>query len=259
MVKSAAKSVAKHAAAKKAGKKKVAKKAAPKEPTYQSIMAEQRRKEMAENTHGLHFFCVANYDRFSNMLWRQRRNAVAKAAVKDMNPEHKEAIQEAGKAAVKAAEEAGQIPKPTHDEIMALCAAQYKSHDCCDADLDRDKQITDTITGWSVDKDKSLPLSKYIVQKRKKRKEKEPNRAQAAYMYYMQANRERVKAENPDASFGELSKVVGAEWNALPEEARAPFVALQNKDRERYEAQIAEYRAGVVKAHKEKEALAHTA
>lgn len=43
-------------------------------------------------------------------------------------------------------------------------------------------------------------------------------RAPSAYLLFSQAIREEVKAANPDASFGEIGKLLGARWSELSEE-----------------------------------------
>ncbi|KAF8438574.1 high mobility group box domain-containing protein, partial [Boletus edulis BED1] len=47
-----------------------------------------------------------------------------------------------------------------------------------------------------------------------------PKRALSAYMFFSQDWRERIKAENPDAGFGEVGKLLGAKWKELDEEEK---------------------------------------
>lgn len=42
----------------------------------------------------------------------------------------------------------------------------------------------------------------------------------SAYMFFSQEERPRMKEENPDASFGELGKLLGAAWKELDETDR---------------------------------------
>ena len=39
-------------------------------------------------------------------------------------------------------------------------------------------------------------------------------------MFFSQDWRERVKAENPDAGFGEIGKLLGARWKELSDEEK---------------------------------------
>jgi hypothetical protein len=40
---------------------------------------------------------------------------------------------------------------------------------------------------------------------------------------------------HPDANFGQLAKLIGESWNALPTAERGPFVARAAEDKLRYE------------------------
>ena len=42
--------------------------------------------------------------------------------------------------------------------------------------------------------------------------------------YFMMAERDRIKLAHPDASFGELGKLAGAEWKALTDSAKQPYI-----------------------------------
>ena len=53
-----------------------------------------------------------------------------------------------------------------------------------------------------------------------KKEAKGPKRPLSAYMFFSQDWRERVKAENPDASFGEIGKLLGARWKELDDEEK---------------------------------------
>ena len=41
------------------------------------------------------------------------------------------------------------------------------------------------------------------------------SRALSAYMFFVQDYRERIKEENPEASFGEVGKLLGAKWKEM--------------------------------------------
>lgn len=48
-----------------------------------------------------------------------------------------------------------------------------------------------------------------------------PKKALSPYIIFCSKNREKVKAANPGASFGELGKLLGALWSNLDEKGRA--------------------------------------
>ncbi|KAF8070915.1 TPS5 [Scenedesmus sp. PABB004] len=81
---------------------------------------------------------------------------------------------------------------------------------------------------------------------KKKRRKKDPNapkKALSAFMYFSNATRDKVKADNPGIAFGQIGKVLGEQWKALSAEDKAPFEAQAAKDKERYAAAMAEYKA----------------
>ena len=55
---------------------------------------------------------------------------------------------------------------------------------------------------------------------RGKKDKNAPKRALSAYMFFSQDWRERIKAENPDAGFGEVGKLLGAKWKELDDDEK---------------------------------------
>lgn len=47
----------------------------------------------------------------------------------------------------------------------------------------------------------------------------------SGYMVFVKASRDKVKAKNPDATFGELGKLMGAKWGKLGDEEKAEWTA----------------------------------
>ena len=81
-----------------------------------------------------------------------------------------------------------------------------------------------------------------MVEQRKKtsRRKKDPNapkRALSAYMFFANENRDIIKAENPDVSFGQVGKLLGEKWKALSPEEREPYEAKAKADKRRYESE----------------------
>lgn len=73
---------------------------------------------------------------------------------------------------------------------------------------------------------------------KKKKDPSEPKRPTTAFFYYTASIREEVKANNPGKAVGELSKIYGQMWADLSEEERAPFQEKNEKDKERYAAEM---------------------
>lgn len=62
-------------------------------------------------------------------------------------------------------------------------------------------------------------------------------------MIYSNSVRAEVKAENPSLPVTEIAKVIGAKWKELPAEEKEKFTALALTDRERYNKEMAAYKA----------------
>ena len=72
---------------------------------------------------------------------------------------------------------------------------------------------------------------------RRTRKVKDPNapkRALSAYMYFANENRDIVRSENPEISFGQMGKLLGERWKSLNEEDKLPYENKAKIDKERY-------------------------
>ena len=63
----------------------------------------------------------------------------------------------------------------------------------------------------------------------------------SAYMYYVAAKRPDIKDANPEASFGELGKLVGAAWKALSEEDKKEYNEKAAEDKARYKREMEDY------------------
>ncbi|KAI0085590.1 high mobility group box domain-containing protein [Irpex rosettiformis] len=74
-----------------------------------------------------------------------------------------------------------------------------------------------------------------------KKDPKAPKRALSAYMFFSQDWRERVKAENPDAGFGEIGKLLGARWKELSDEEKKPYIEQAARDKDRAEQEKKDY------------------
>ncbi|ORZ08608.1 non-histone chromosomal protein 6 [Absidia repens] len=78
-----------------------------------------------------------------------------------------------------------------------------------------------------------------VSAKRQKKDPNAPKRGLSAYMFFSQANRNKVKEENPDATFGQLGKILGQKWKEMSDEEKKPYHHQAEKDKARYEAEKA--------------------
>ncbi|KAI9635660.1 high mobility group box domain-containing protein, partial [Dioszegia hungarica] len=80
--------------------------------------------------------------------------------------------------------------------------------------------------------------------KKPKKEVKDPNkpkRGLSPYMFFVQDYRERIKGENPDATFGQLGKLLGAKWKELSPSEKKPYEAQAEKDKIRATKELGEY------------------
>jgi hypothetical protein len=68
-----------------------------------------------------------------------------------------------------------------------------------------------------------------------------PKKPLTAYILYSNANRERIKQENPDIKFTDVAKALAAEWNDLSEAAKKKYTDLNAQDKIRYENEMKVY------------------
>ena len=61
-------------------------------------------------------------------------------------------------------------------------------------------------------------------------------------MFFANARRDQVKQENEGITFGQVGKMLGAEWRALDATERLPYEAKAAADKKRYEEEKEQYR-----------------
>mmetsp|Transcript_6135 Transcript_6135/g.12075 ORF Transcript_6135/g.12075 Transcript_6135/m.12075 type:complete len:808 (+) Transcript_6135:176-2599(+) len=85
------------------------------------------------------------------------------------------------------------------------------------------------------------PVTPAPISKKPKKDPNKPKRAQTAFMIFSNENRERFKKENPELKFGDLAKLIGAEYKALGKEDLAGLELKVGKEKERYEREMKKY------------------
>jgi len=85
--------------------------------------------------------------------------------------------------------------------------------------------------------------SKKDTKKRTKKDPLKPKRALSAYMFFVQDWRERVKSENPDASFGDVGRLLGAKWKEMSAAEKKPYEDKAAADKQRSAKENAAYTA----------------
>uniref|UniRef100_A0A3Q3IYN1 HMG box domain-containing protein n=2 Tax=Monopterus albus TaxID=43700 RepID=A0A3Q3IYN1_MONAL len=83
--------------------------------------------------------------------------------------------------------------------------------------------------------------------KKKKRKDpNEPVKPVSAYALFFRDTQANIKAQNPNATFGEVSKIVASMWDGLGEEQKQVYKKKTETAKKDYLKQLAAYRASLV-------------
>uniref|UniRef100_A0A1A8JPT7 TOX high mobility group box family member 4 n=1 Tax=Nothobranchius kuhntae TaxID=321403 RepID=A0A1A8JPT7_NOTKU len=84
---------------------------------------------------------------------------------------------------------------------------------------------------------------------KKGRKKKDPNEPQkpvSAYALFFRDTQAAIKGQNPNATFGEVSKIVASMWDSLGEEQKQVYKRKNEAAKKEYLKALAEYRQGKV-------------
>jgi hypothetical protein len=57
----------------------------------------------------------------------------------------------------------------------------------------------------------------------------------------MSQNRARIKEANPDATFGDIAKLISVEYKALSSEEKEKYNKMAKADKERYKKEMSDY------------------
>ncbi|XP_041821397.1 TOX high mobility group box family member 4b isoform X4 [Chelmon rostratus] len=84
---------------------------------------------------------------------------------------------------------------------------------------------------------------------KKGKKKKDPNEPQkpvSAYALFFRDTQAAIKGQNPNATFGEVSKIVASMWDSLGEEQKQVYKRKNEAAKKDYLKALAEYRAGQI-------------
>jgi hypothetical protein len=94
-----------------------------------------------------------------------------------------------------------------------------------------------TVVSSDEDTSPATPKKKAAV----KKDPNAPKRPASGYMFYGQKRRPELKKSDPKLGFGDLTKQIAGEWNALSDQEKKPFLKLALKDKARYEKEKEAY------------------
>ncbi|XP_048406534.1 TOX high mobility group box family member 2 isoform X6 [Stegostoma tigrinum] len=87
------------------------------------------------------------------------------------------------------------------------------------------------------------------VKTQKKKKKKDPNEPQkpvSAYALFFRDTQAAIKGQNPNATFGDVSKIVASMWDGLGEEQKQAYKRKTEAAKKEYLKALAAYRASLV-------------
>eukprot|EP00586_Coscinodiscus_wailesii_P004416 CAMPEP_0172483482 /NCGR_PEP_ID=MMETSP1066-20121228/10494_1 /TAXON_ID=671091 /ORGANISM="Coscinodiscus wailesii, Strain CCMP2513" /LENGTH=946 /DNA_ID=CAMNT_0013247383 /DNA_START=94 /DNA_END=2934 /DNA_ORIENTATION=- len=79
------------------------------------------------------------------------------------------------------------------------------------------------------------------AKKKKKKDPNEPKKNWSSYMFFTNDKRAEIKSKNPDASFGDIAKLMGAEFKKLTDEERKKYEDMADQDKLRYKSEMKNY------------------
>lgn len=77
--------------------------------------------------------------------------------------------------------------------------------------------------------------------KKEKKDPLAPKKGLSPFMIFNKENREKIKISHPNATFGDIGKLIGTAWKALNEKQKAVYVQKAETDKQRYVTESAAY------------------
>lgn len=110
--------------------------------------------------------------------------------------------------------------------------------------MDEEKGTTEFHNDEDAETEEEATSTAVVEKKKKKRKKRDPNKPKGfvcASLKYANANRQRVKDANPNASFQEVARMLSADYKALSKKDSKVWIKLALDDRARYKKEMLSY------------------
>lgn len=105
----------------------------------------------------------------------------------------------------------------------------------------------------------SVPFVMPVTGKVKKVKDPlAPKKALSGFMLFSNDHRVKIKESNPEATFGEVGRLVGEAWKALNDKQKAVYTKRSETDKQRYLAEMETYTVGAAPVETTVEATIET-
>lgn len=92
-----------------------------------------------------------------------------------------------------------------------------------------------------------MPKAAAPAKEKKVKKVKDPlapKKPCGAYMWFCKEMREDIKREHPDWSVTQIGRQLGLDWKSIDDDEKKRFYEMAEKDKERYNKEMASYRTG---------------
>ncbi|XP_041417055.1 TOX high mobility group box family member 3 isoform X2 [Xenopus laevis] len=133
------------------------------------------------------------------------------------------------------------IPHTSPSPPASKSATPSPSSSVNDEDVDETNRI--------IGEKRGAPDSGKKPKTPKKKKKKDPNEPQkpvSAYALFFRDTQAAIKGQNPNATFGEVSKIVASMWDGLGEEQKQVYKRKTEAAKKEYLKALAAYRASLV-------------
>lgn len=105
-------------------------------------------------------------------------------------------------------------------------------------DIDHDSSLQGSLSQADKSRKGGWPKGK----KRKKNRDwNAPKQPLSGYIRYLNERREKLRLENPNLTFVEITRLLGAEWTKLPQHEKQKYLDDADKDKERYLREMEAY------------------
>ncbi|XP_063071220.1 TOX high mobility group box family member 2 isoform X3 [Engraulis encrasicolus] len=115
--------------------------------------------------------------------------------------------------------------------------------------LAQDSHLLSQASSLTGEKRPSSEMNKPKPKPQKKKKKKDPNEPQkpvSAYALFFRDTQAAIKGSNPNATFGDVSKIVASMWDSLGEEQKQAYKRKTEAAKKEYLKALAAYRASLV-------------
>ena len=91
-----------------------------------------------------------------------------------------------------------------------------------------------------------VPKKPKVSKRKKKRDPNEPQKPVSAYALFFRDSQANIKLANPNAAFGDVSKIVASMWDGLDPDNKAAYKKRTENAKKEYLKKLAAYRASLV-------------